>query len=110
MSVKVDVIFKNELLFIISGEYLMDIMGKYYKSIWHLSKYEMPLVGGISFFEMPHKILHFEISPNTIRKILEVFVHSKICGLSRYSINLINLKTYEHFAQHASSRSHGLYN
>ncbi len=88
----------------------MDIMGKDYKSIWHISKYEMPMVGGIPFFEMPHKILHFEIPPNIIRKILEVFVHSNICGLSRYSINVINLKTYEHFTQHASSRSHGLYN
>jgi hypothetical protein len=110
MSVKVDVIFKNILLLIISGEYLVDIMGKDHKSMWHISKYEMPMLGGISFFEMPHKILHFEIPANTIRKILEVFVCSNICGLSRYSINVINLMTYKHFTQHALSRSHGLYN
>jgi len=97
MSVKVDVILNNKLLRVISYEYLMDIMAKDHKSMWHISKYEMPMLGGISFFEMPRKILHFEITPNTIRKILEVFMCSNICGLPRYSINVINLKTYEHF-------------
>jgi hypothetical protein len=88
MSVKVDVIFKNKLLRVISYEYLMDIMAKDHKSMWHISKYEMPMLGGISFFEMPCKILHFEITPNIIRKILEVFMCSNICGLSRYSIQI----------------------
>jgi hypothetical protein len=63
----------------VPGGYLLDIIGKK-NNIMHFQNGMFTFVG-ISFFEMPCKILHsINVSPNILRKVLKVFTDKERFG------------------------------